>query len=39
VFRFNRRTTKSVGKRFWRIVQQAVASPPITNKDLVLAST
>jgi transposase-like protein len=39
VFRFNRRTTKSVGKRFWRIMQQAVASPPITNKDLVLAST
>lgn len=39
VFRFNRRTCKSVGKRFWRIVQQAVASPPITNKDLVLAST
>jgi len=39
VFRFNRRTTKSVGKRFWRIIQQAVASPPITNKDLVLAST
>ena len=39
VFRFNRRTTKSVGKRFWRIVQQAVASPPITNKNLVLAST
>lgn len=39
VFRFNRRTTKSVGKRFWRILQQAVASPPITNRDLVLAST
>lgn len=29
VFRFNRRTTKSVGKRFWRIIQQAVASPPL----------
>jgi len=39
VFRFNRRTTKSVGKRFWRIIQQAAASPPITNRDLVLAST
>lgn len=36
VFRFNRRTTKSVGKRFWRIMQQAVASAPLTNKDLVL---
>jgi transposase-like protein len=31
VFRFNRRTTKSVGKRFWRIMQQAVATAPITN--------
>ena len=39
VFRFNRRTTTTVGKRFWRIVQQAVASPPITSRDLVLAST
>jgi transposase-like protein len=29
VFRFNRRTTKSVGKRFWRIIQQAVATPPL----------
>ena len=36
VFRFNRRTTKSVGKRFWRIMQQAVASPPVANKDLIL---
>ncbi len=34
VFRFNRRTTKYVGKRFWRIVQQAVASKPITNKQI-----
>ncbi len=39
VFRFNRRTTKTVGKRFWRIMQQAVASPPVTNMNLVLAST
>lgn len=39
VFRFNRRTTKSVGKRFWRLMQQALASPPITNNDLVLAPT
>jgi hypothetical protein len=26
VFRFNRRTTASVGKRFFRIVQQAVTT-------------
>jgi len=39
VFRFNRRTTKSVGKRFWRIMQQAVASPPVMCRDLALAST
>jgi hypothetical protein len=35
VFRFNRRTTQSVGKRFWRIVQQLAASEPITNAQLV----
>jgi len=34
VFRFNRRTTKSVGKRFWRIMQRAVATSPVANKDL-----
>jgi transposase-like protein len=34
VFRFNRRTTKSVGKRFWRIIQQAVASPPLTEVQI-----
>jgi len=28
VFRFNRRTTKTVGKRFWRIAQFAVVTPP-----------
>jgi transposase-like protein len=28
VFRFNRRTTKTVGKRFWRIAQFAAATPP-----------
>lgn len=31
VFRFNRRTSKSVGKRFWRIMQRAVSSSPVTN--------
>ena len=35
VFRFNRRTTQSVGKRFWRMVQQLAASVPITNARLV----
>ena len=28
VFRFNRRTTKTVGKRFWRIAQFAAVTPP-----------
>jgi transposase-like protein/predicted RNA-binding Zn-ribbon protein involved in translation (DUF1610 family) len=36
VFRFNRRTSKSVGKRFWRLVQQAVCTPPLTNRGLRL---
>ena len=31
VFRFNRRTTKSVGKRFWRIAQQAMATSPLSS--------
>jgi hypothetical protein len=34
VFRFNRRTTQSVAKRFWRMVQQLAASAPITNYRL-----
>jgi len=34
VFRFNRRNTKSVGKRFWRMVQFAAASEPMTGKQL-----
>ena len=37
VFRFNRRTSKSIGKKFWRIVQRAASSPPITNLALRLA--
>jgi len=37
VFRFNRRTSKSAGKRFWRIIQRAVSSPPITNFALRLS--
>lgn len=36
VFRFNRRNTKSVGKRFWRIMQQAVTSQPVANKGFIL---
>lgn len=36
VFRFNRRTCKSVGKRFWRIMQQAAESTPTTWKELIL---
>ena len=34
VFRFNRRTSRSPGKRFWRIMQQAVSSPPLSNRQL-----
>lgn len=36
VFRFNRRTTKTVGKRFWRIMQRAANSSPITNMGVRL---
>lgn len=39
VFRFNRRTCRSIGKRFWRIVQQATKSVPITWRELMLAPT
>lgn len=39
VFRFNRRTCKTVGKRFWRIMQQAVQAPPVSRKELMLAVT
>lgn len=37
VFRFNRRTTKSVGKRFWRIIQQAACSPPLLDVQIAAA--
>lgn len=36
VFRFNRRTSRSVGKRFWRIMQQAIASVPVPRNNLML---
>ena len=39
VFRFNRRTSKTPGKRFWRIMQQAVCSPPMTNRQVRLGAT
>lgn len=35
VFRFNRRTSKSRGKLFYRLVQQAVAVDPVHSKDLI----
>ncbi|MGA3242458.1 MAG: IS1595 family transposase, partial [Bryobacteraceae bacterium] len=34
-FRFNRRTSKSRGKLFYRLVQQAVAADPVPYKRMV----
>jgi len=34
-FRFNRRTSGSRGMLFYRLLQQAVALPPVTGKELV----
>jgi transposase-like protein len=34
VFRFNRRKSRSRGKLFGRLMEQAVATPPITRKEL-----
>jgi len=39
VFRFNRRTCAAPGKRFWRIMQQAVSLPPLTNRQLRFRTT
>ena len=36
VFRFNRRTSRSRGKLFGRLMEQAVATPPTTRKDLLV---
>ena len=36
VFRFNRRTSKSIGKKFLRVVQQALVTPPITYQQISL---
>ena len=38
VFRFNRRTSKSVGKKFLRIVQQAVATSAITRNQVLVGA-
>jgi transposase-like protein len=35
IFRFNRRTSKSRGMLFMRLVEQAVQTPPVTGKELV----
>jgi hypothetical protein len=34
-FRFNRRTSRSRGKLFYRLVQQAAMVEPITNRELL----
>ena len=34
VFRFNRRKSKSIGKKFMRIVQQAVKSAKVTYEEI-----
>jgi transposase-like protein len=38
-FRFNRRNTIHVGKRFYRIVQQTVNTMPFKGKNLILCNT
>jgi transposase-like protein len=35
VFRFNRRTARSIAHRFARVIQQAVLTPPATYRDIV----
>jgi transposase-like protein len=36
IFRFNRRKSKNRGKLFFRLIQQALQSPPITREDVKL---
>ena len=36
VFRFNRRSCRSVGKKFWRMMQQAAHSGPVYRRNLIL---
>lgn len=35
VFRFNRRTSKSRGLLFYRLLQQSIATPPVTYKNII----
>jgi hypothetical protein len=35
VFRFNRRTARSIAHRFARLIQQAVLIPPVTYRNIV----
>ena len=37
-FRFNRRNTKHVGKRFYRIVQQTVNTMPFSRKNIIFGN-
>jgi len=37
-FRFNRKNTKFVGKRFYRIVQQSVNTIPFTRRNIILGN-
>ncbi len=37
-FRFNRRTSRSRGKLFYRLVQQAAGAPPVTGSELMVVS-
>ncbi|MBY0412419.1 MAG: IS1595 family transposase, partial [Burkholderiaceae bacterium] len=39
VFRFNRRTSSSRGMLFYRLLQQAVVTPPVTYGDVVSKNT
>jgi transposase-like protein len=39
VFRFNRRTAKSISHRFARVVEHAIQTPPITYRTLVASPT
>lgn len=39
VFRFNRRTSNSRGMLFYRLLQQAVVTPPVTYADVVTHKT
>jgi hypothetical protein len=35
VFRFNRRKSRFIGKKFMRIVQQVAASPKVSYREIV----